>query len=144
MPTGDIIKFFSNIIKGLPMIKHILLVTVSLWSAACAAHDGRYYSLHPMALQKALETCPQNKPRDVNCEQLKSIASRVNESANQLRINPQEYGQRILALQEKIAKQESALQKEPNQAELQSALAENRRELQDRLAIVKWLESPES
>ena len=43
-----------------------------------------------------------------------------------------------------IGKQEAALQKEANQPEIQSSLVENKRQLQDRLAIVKWLESPES
>ena len=126
------------------MIKYILLLVASLWVAACAAHDERFYSLHPKALQQAIEKCPQHQPRDISCEQLKNIASRVNESAYQLRVNPQEYGQKILTLQEMIGKQEAALQKEANQPEIQSSLVENKRQLQDRLAIVKWLESPES
>ena len=126
------------------MIKYILLLVASLWVAACAAHDERFYSLHPKALQQAIEKCPQQQPRDISCEQLKNIASRVNESAYQLRVNPQEYGQKILTLQEMIGKQEAALQKEANQPEIQSSLVENKRQLQDRLAIVKWLESPES
>jgi hypothetical protein len=109
--------------------------------ASCAAHDERYYSLHPNALQKAITACPQKPSSTVSCEQLKNIASRVNDLAYQLRLNPQGYGKEILALQETIGKQEA----NPAEAStLEPSLAENKRDLEEHLAIVKWLESPES
>lgn len=109
------------------MIKYSVGLILSLVAAVSMAHTERYYNLHPDALQKAMAACPQKQPRDISCEQLKAIALRVNNLAYQLRLNPQEYGKEILALQEAIAKQENKI---------------NKRDLEERLAIVKWLESP--
>jgi hypothetical protein len=125
------------------MIKYIVLAMISIWGTAYAAHDDYYFSLHPKVLQQALQTCPAKQPKGVNCDQLKNIALRVNESAYQLRLDPQAYGKKILLLQQTIAKQESDLQQQSNQPGLQSSLNENKQHLQERLAIVKWLESPE-
>ncbi len=126
------------------MSKYVVLVLASLWVAACAAHDERYYSLHPKVLQKAITQCPKAHPVDISCEQLKHLASRVNQLAYELRLNPQGYGKKILSLQEVIAKQESTLQEASNPSELRSSIIENKNYLEERLAIVKWLESPES
>ena len=124
------------------MIKYIMLVITSFWMVSCVAHNDRYYSLHPNVLQDAITECSNKPSKDVDCEQLKVIASKVNELAYQLRLNAQEYGKEILALQETIAKQEMTLPGAPNQSELQASLLENRQQLEVRLAVVKWLESP--
>lgn len=125
------------------MMRYITLAIISLWMTACAAHDGYYYSLHPKILQKALQECPKKQSSGIDCDQLKDIALRINESAYQLRLDPQAYGKKILFLQQTIAQQESALQEKSNQPDLQSSLKENKQNLQERMAIVKWLESPE-
>lgn len=137
VPNDTILFFYERI--TVVKIKYIFLIVASCWMAACSAHDERYYRLHPNALQKAITACPQKQPANVTCEQLRTIASRVNELAYQLRLNPQGYGKEILALQEAIAKQEA----NSGQANTQPTLAENKRELEEHLAIVKWLESPE-
>ena len=124
------------------MIKYFILVMASLWVVACMAHDERYYNLHPNALQKVIAECPQKQPTGISCEQLKNIASQVNDLAYQLRLSPQGYGKEILALQEMIAKQEGLLHGDTNQQEQQVTLAENKQQLEARLAVVKWLESP--
>jgi len=124
------------------MIKYIILGVSSLWMTACSAHDEQYYRLHPKLLQQALQTCPEKQSANISCEQLKDIALRVNEFAYQLQIDPQGYGKKIILLQQIIAKQESTLKTTPNQQELQTSLNENKQDLQERLAIVKWLESP--
>ena len=144
MVTGDNIEFFVKEIIGFAMIKYLVLIITSLWLAACAAHDERYYSLHPNALQKAISQCSKNQPTDISCDQLKTVAARVNELAYELRSSPQGYGKKILSLQEDISKQESSLKGAPNASELQSSIDENQKNLAERLAIVKWLESPES
>ena len=74
------------------MVKYIILMMASLSVAACAAHDEHYYSLHPKALEEAIAACPQQAPKGVSCDQLKNIASQVNDLAYQLRLNPQDYG----------------------------------------------------
>jgi chromosome segregation ATPase len=126
------------------MIRRILLLVLTFWIAACSAHDERYYSLHPNALQEALKNCNQKSKNGLTCAELKEVAVRMNELAYQLRDDPQGYGKQILALQEKIANQESDLEKNLNQPELKTAIANNKNQLRERLAVVKWLESPES
>ena len=126
------------------MSKYVILVIASLWMAAVAAHNERYYSLHPIALQKAIKQCPEKHPATVSCEELNTVALRVNQLAYQLRSDPQGYGKKILALQETIAKQEAMLKNDPNRPELRASLDEHKRDLRESLAVVKWLESPES
>lgn len=126
------------------MIKYIILIMASFWVTACAAHDEHYYSSHPQLLQKAIENCPEKSPANISCEQLKTVAMRVNDLAYELRSNPQGYGQKILALQTEVAKQESSLRENPDRPELRSSLAQNKQQLQECLSVVKWLESPES
>ncbi len=125
-------------------MKYIVLVIMSSWVVACSAHDEHYYSLHPDTLQQALKNCPDQQPKGASCEQLKVVAVRVNELVYQLRENPQDYGKQILALQETVAKQEHALKQNAKQPELDETLSKNKQQLKERLAIVKWLESPES
>ena len=125
------------------MIKYLVLLMASLWMVACSAHDERYYTLHPKFVQKAIENCSKNQANDLSCEQLEMIASHLNESAMKVQVNPQAFGKKILILQQTIASQTSELQKNPLQSELRQSLSKNRSELQEHLAIVKWLESPE-
>ena len=124
------------------IMKYMVLIIALMWATVGVAHDEQYYSVHPNDLQKAIEACAQHKSKGMSCERLKNMASRVNESAYQLRANPQEYGKIILDLQEKVAKQEAALSGAHNQHEGRASLDENKQRLQERLAIVKWLESP--
>jgi len=125
-------------------MKYSILIIMSLWVVACSAHDDHYYSLHPDALQQALKKCPEQQPSQISCAQLKDVADRVNALAYELRLNPQDFGKQILVLQQTVAKQESVLQQQVNQPALTAELDKNRQQLKDRLAIVKWLESPES
>ena len=125
------------------MMKYMIFVAASLWISTAIAQDAQYYRLHPHALQQALKACPKQSAVRVSCEQLATIASKLNASADQLRSDPQGYGKKILSLQEDIAQQESRLRTTDLTAALQSSLNENKRTLQERLAIVKWLESPE-
>jgi len=63
--------------------------------------------------------------------------------AYQLQYNPQGFGHKILALQQTIATQQSELTTN-NSPELKTSLAQNKQDLAYYLAVVKWLESPES
>jgi hypothetical protein len=125
------------------MNKYIIIAMAFFCGSASAAHDNDYYRLHPKKLQNVLQTCAEKQSSAINCEQLKTIALSINESAYQLRLDPQGYGKKILLLQQTIAQQESLLNEQSNQSGLQSTLNENKRQLQQHLAIVKWLESPE-
>ena len=117
-------------------MKYTLMMLSALWAVDCSAHDAPYYHLHPKELQKAILACNAKQAKGISCEQLNRVASNVNELAYQLRLDPQAYGQHILSLQQRIAKLES--EATPDLA----ALADHKFELEQRIAIVKWLESP--
>lgn len=125
------------------MIRRIIIITLTFWIAACSAHDEHYYSQNPNALQEALKNCDEKPGKGLNCIQLRDMAMRMNDFASQLREDPQGYGKQILALQEKIATQESEIEKSADQPALKTQLADNKKQLSERLAVVKWLESPE-
>lgn len=117
----------------------ILLSSMSLSLVACGARDEAYYRVHPKALQDVIADCPQKAPLLVSCDVLHQIALHVNDYVYELRMSPQGYGQSILSLQEKIAQQERS-----KNEEVERAMNQNKQELQERLAVVSWLESPAS
>jgi len=112
------------------MWKCFSILCLLCWMAPSVAHDETYYSLNPGVLQKTIERCPDIEPKDITCATLKKLALRVNALADELRLDPQGFGQKILVLEENMAKA--------------VALDTAQQELRERLAIVKWLESPES
>jgi hypothetical protein len=123
-------------------MKFVVLMFASMMSYACVSHDEAYYRLHISALQKAMNQCPEKAPSKVTCKQLRQLASRINELSDELRESPQGFGQQILALQAHLSDDKQSLKKNPNQPELVVSLAKNQLVLQERLAVVKWLESP--
>lgn len=127
------------------MEKYLLLICTSFSLVACASQKNEaYYRQHPQLLQQAVQGCPGKQPAQLSCEQLVQISQGVNELAYQLQINPQAFGKSILQLQETLGQQQAALRNNPDQAELKIEIEKNKQKLAERLAIVKWLESPES
>jgi len=125
------------------MIKYIILLAMPLLTNTClAAHDSTYYSTHLKELQKAIEFCPEKHPAGVSCEELNISAQRTNELVSELQYNPQGFGQKILTLQESLAKLTTTLQTNPGHPEALEAAEQHKLQLSERLAIVKWLESP--
>lgn len=110
---------------------------------ACSPESEKSYSGNPKALEAAMKQCPEHPPKHASCEQLTEISIRINQLAYKLRIDQQAYGKDILALQEAITTQRSTLEKDPKQADLQKNLKHNERQLQEHLAVVRWLASPE-
>ncbi|KTD65458.1 hypothetical protein [Legionella spiritensis] len=125
------------------MAKYLIMVCTMLMLNACVAQDEQYYRLNPQSLQKAIKNCPEKQPGTVSCERLQEIAFQVNQLAYQLQKNPQGFGQKILTLQQELAKQQEALKQNPEQPDLRAKIDKNRASLTQYLAIVKWLESPE-
>lgn len=122
----------------------VLVCAASIALAACSTRDEQYYRLNPQALQQAIKDCPNKQPAQISCEQLAAINSSVYELVYQIQINPQEFGKQILSIQQELAKQRIVLKKNPKQPELRKMIEENEPRLAERLAIVRWLESPES
>lgn len=117
---------------------------MALGLASCTAKNEQYYRSHPKELQQALKACPNQQPEGLSCDGIKKLAGRMNELAYQLQYSPQGFGHKILALQETIAQQEIEYKKTPDAANLKASLDQNKHDLVEYLAVVKWLESPES
>lgn len=138
-------KLVVVLVKGVVMIsKYVIFLLMSLSASVCMAYDEDYYRLNPNVLQKVVMACPAVKPKDMTCSEVNGIAQQMNALANELRRDPQVFGQQVLQLQETIAKDTLKLKEVPKSAALYLALEENKHLLKGRLAVIKWLESPES
>lgn len=126
------------------MNKYLVVILIALGLTSCNVKNEQYYLSKPKELQKALKACPNQVPQGLSCQQLEQIGDRMNRLAYQLQSNPQAFGNKILALQQTIASQQLELKKNSTNKELQATLAQNQHDLVDLLAVVKWLESPES
>lgn len=125
-------------------MNYLLLAGMFMVLTACTTKDEYYYQTHPQALQEAIKNCPQKPAAHVSCEQLNQVASSINELAYELQVSPQGFGKKILALQNKLAKQQSALHKNPKRSKLIRLTKKSEQRLAEYLAVVRWLESPES
>lgn len=125
------------------MNKYWVIILITLGLVSCKEHNEAYYLSHPEALQKAIQSCPNQQPQGLSCEKLNEIGQRLGTLAYQLQANPQNFGVRILTLQQSIANQLVELNKGSATKEAQSLLQKNQAELVDLLAVVRWLEAPE-
>jgi hypothetical protein len=127
------------------MNKYLAMVLVaSLGLVSCSFQDEKYFLSHPKELHMALKSCPTQQPQGLSCDQLQHLAARLNQLAYQLQSSPQGFGTKILVLQELIAQEMHELKGKNETPELRASLEQNQHELADYLAVVKWLESPES
>jgi hypothetical protein len=125
-------------------MKYLVVALMCLGVASCMVKDERYYRAHPLKLQQALKACPNHSDPAFSCEQLKQLGERMKELAYQLQYSPQGFGHKILSLQETIAQQEKELKTATQKDDLKQKIEKNKNDLRDYLAVVKWLESPES
>lgn len=121
------------------MKKYSMVVMFTVFLTACQNADEQYYWNNPMALKKALSQCAQKSAKGLNCQKLQAIAQEMETLAYELRVSPQNFGKKIIALQESVAKEESATENKSA-----SELLKNKKQLQQYLYIAKWLESPGS
>lgn len=116
------------------MIRLLICISVFFLSA-CSKQDMAYYQRHPQAVFLALQTCTTEDPKShVSCHQLETLAQTFRKWVAELQTNPQNFGQKIIKLQVNCARESLS------EGEQQNC----RQELDMRLAVVKWLESPES
>lgn len=126
------------------MNKYLVILFITLGLTACSEKNEQYYRSNPNELQTAMKGCPTVQPEGMNCKQIEALANRMNTLAYELQFNPQEFGNKILDIQQKIAKQKLDLAIDGKNEKLQADLKKNEHDLADYLAVVKWLESPES
>lgn len=124
------------------MNKRLVITLMALGLASCTVKDESYYRTNPRELQQVIKNCPNEHPAQFSCEQAQALGNRLSTLAYQLQFSPQGFGNKILKLQETIATEELELAKKSNPA-LQQTLDENKKDLADYMAVVKWLESPE-
>jgi hypothetical protein len=113
-----------------------LAVLLVLFGISSCSKNEHYYQTHPKELQKAISSCPKQHTSGLTCAQLEQLANRMNKLAYQLQLSPQGFGQKIMALQEAIAKEQGS--------DLPAHLTQNKQDLADHLAVVRWFESPTS
>lgn len=116
------------------ILKQIVFCLASFVALSAGAHDKGYYFSNPDALQKAIMLCPNTQPKDLSCAELNSIAFEMNKFAEELQRDPLAFGQEILTLQERIA----------TAVPLSENLLHDQDILRNRLAVIRWLESPGS
>jgi hypothetical protein len=126
------------------MNKYLVMIFIIMGLTACSERGEHYYRSNPKELQMAIKSCPEKQPAGLTCEQIEQLGSRMNSLAYQLQLNPQAFGNKILAIQQTIAKQKLELKAGGVNTELKASIAQNEHDLADYLAVVKWLESPES
>ncbi|QMT59987.1 MULTISPECIES: hypothetical protein [unclassified Legionella] len=126
------------------MNKCLIALWVIFGLTSCSAKNEHYYKSHPNELQQAIKACPERQPQGMTCKELEVLANRMNKLAYQLQLSPQGFGKKIMALQETIIKEQAQLKAENNNANLQANLNQNKRDLADHLAVVRWFESPTS
>ena len=112
--------------------------------SGCTDRNEQYYRSNLKELQQALKDCPQKQPKGVTCQQIEGIASHMHQLANQLQYNPQEFGTKIITLQQAIVSVQLALEKNGDTTDLQTQLKEKKQALADHLAVVTSSEPPES
>lgn len=126
------------------MNKYIVVLLVTLGLTSCTLKDEHYYRSNPKELQKAIKACPDKQPQGLTCQQVNELGNRMNSLAYQLQYNPQGFGGKILTLQQTISNQEMELKKNGTNPALKATIEQNKQELAEFMAVVKWLESPES
>lgn len=123
-------------------MKSCLVFALILALTACS-HNENDYRTNPEAMQQALKACPAKAPRGLSCTALEELAQRMNRLAYQLQNSPLAFGKKILNLQQKLSEQEKQLQISANTLKLKEDIQNNKLQLAEHLATVKWLESPE-
>ena len=116
------------------MFKRVLLVFIIILLSSCKKHDAAYFITNPQDLQTKAQSCQEADLYKITCADLQVLASEMNSLVYDLQLNPQNFGIKILKLQIDIASKQSSNQD----------VSKLKRILALRLALVKWLESPES
>ena len=131
------------------MNRYLLLLLVILGLTSCTVKDEDYYRSNPKELEKAIKACPSQQPHGLTCQKVEDLGRRMNSLAYQLQYNPQGFGSKILKLQQLMVSQQAELEKNRldkngTVIKLETSLNQNKLDLSERLAVVKWMESPAS
>ena len=129
------------------MLKYLLPCLLLLMLSACQSRDEHYYRANPGELQAAIQQCPQNqKAKGLSCKELVLIANDVNGLILELQQDAKKFGSTILGQQYKLAKLQAELKTggPKDKVGLEREIQHIKSDLEMRLAIVKWLLSPQA
>lgn len=119
-------------------------------TSCSSASDEKYYRMHPSKIAAAVKQCQREAPEDAACRRLQSLQQQIMGLAYELQASPQAFGSKILhnqqAIQDTKAKLKQALAVKDQQtvASLNDELKTQQMKNKQYLAVVRWLESPES
>ncbi len=125
------------------MNKYLLLLIAVIGLTSCIEKDENYYRMHPKELHRVLEDCENKMLQKITCQKLEELRNQMSRLAYQLQSSPQGFGNKILTLQQTIAKQKELLKKDESNEQIKIEMEQNERQLVDMMSVVKWLESPE-
>lgn len=108
-------------------------VLVALIAGCQQVRDDAYYLTHPEALFSELTLCKTDSSIRKTCEHLGSLAMVIQKIAVTLQEDPFLFGQEIIKLEMSCANSEIKQQEK----------TECNDNLKTKLAVIKWLESPE-
>lgn len=121
-----------------------IIALMAIILGGCSSRGEDYYRQHPERLQEAMGRCPENPPRGLTCEELAVLGKKMTLLAQQLQMDPQGFGKKILALQNILAENINTLRHHPHAAPLEKECHRTEHDLETHLAVVRWLESPVS
>lgn len=120
-----------------------IIILMLLIGSACLAAEIDYSNLNPVKIEQDLAACPNKSPEiNLSCAELRKFAERINSLAMQMQTDRQGFGKSILESQEKLAQQKELFAKNQNDKNLANEIAINQQDIQERLLLIKWLESP--
>jgi hypothetical protein len=111
------------------MNKYLVVILIALGLTSCNEKNEQYYLSNPKELQNAIKDCPNQPPQGLSCQQVEQLGNRMNSLAHQLQANPQDFGNKILALQQTITSQQVELKKNSANQELNVSLEKNQHDL---------------
>jgi hypothetical protein len=119
------------------------LYTLLLFCGFSLAYDIDYYKHNPNKIEAALKECKEGSfEREVSCQDLINVASHMNNLAIELQLDPEAYGLKLLKLEEELAKHVEDNHGLDLKSDAILAINKYKQDIDDRLIIVKWLESP--
>lgn len=115
-----------------------------------SASDSAYYQMHPGKIAAALQQCQRQNPEQASCQRLQALQREMMGLAYELQASPQAFGTKILQTQQLIQEIKAKLTQareakdKPLVTSLSSELKVQQTKNKQYLAVVRWLESPES
>lgn len=126
------------------MLNKFLYILLFFGSISLAAQVD-YNKLDLKQLKQDLESCPKLEPGSgISCLELREVAQRINDLVVEMQLDRQGFGRLILDEQVQLAKQLELREQHGGTPDLDTKIENLQQNINERLAIIKWLESPKN